>query len=247
MAITPNNEDEVQLFNERVPIDPSKSDKPAVRALADLPGASEVEALGITEMLVELMRKVDDVGERQSEQGQHIEKLYQRAAERDAAVAAYERNQEEFLDKIKARSERYEVSPSEQARMKARAMKEAGELSNIKRVQTRLTAIAYKEQLKQEPTETIISTGIPELIGQPGGQPPKYVVRPESIRVNGIEYWLPVSKPIEVPKSIAELFRQRQRSNEENAERKKALSNWQELPNLKNTLGDIDARYADAP
>lgn len=246
MTATPRNEDEVELFNARVPVDVSKSDKPAIRALADLPGATDVEALGIAQQLTLMMRKIDDIGESQSANGQAIAILTQRAVERDAAVAAFEQDKQNFLDKVKEQSLRHEVSPAEKERMKAAALIEAGEIASFKRTETRLNSIKFKQKLDAEPKEMITSMGILELIGQPGGQPPQPVIQPEVIRVNGATYWLPPNKPFEVPKTIADLWRQRQRSNEENEERKALLTTEggsKEHHVIMQGWADIDNRY----
>jgi len=243
-----HDEDELEVLGGGAPLDPSKDDRLAVQALANLPNASEAEAMNIGLALEQLIRGMNSIQVEQNSQRDQIAKLHQAAAARDASMKKFVDDQQKFLDDVKSGSEALEMSPAEKEKLHAQQNIKLGETIQAVMVEGKLRGVSLKAQLDAEPKETITVAGQVQMIRPPGEAAPRAVIYPEVLSIGTLRYTLQPGVPTEVPRSIAQLYRTTQRDKEQSEDQRQVLDGANtEASVVKRKWQEIDAKYSKHP
>lgn len=226
------------------PIDPAKSDSPAIRALADPNFATlpDSQTLDISLQLQKIIRGQDSLMEKYGESSKEIAAIRAQLAKVEREQAKFEADREAWYQEMRDKAEH--SRPSSQAerdkiRMEAsmrvqRAFQEASaEIATDK--------IKFEQFLAQQPKEMITSPGRAEMVNE-NGQPQMRIL-PEVISIKNKTWVLQPNVPIEVPKLVADRWRQIQRQNEELSQRQRALADTPEQTVLAQRMASINKAF----
>lgn len=197
---------------------------PAVAALLsdDFVTASEVEALDVKLALQQLIRGQSALLNNMDTMSGEVSRLRQRMTAYEAAASAYEQDRKKFVEEIESRSELLLKREEERNAIRAKAVNDVSEMVAVKKANAKMDAMEMKRRLLAEPTETVLVTGnwVNVSVGQGRSQMKLY---PEYINIHGVQFKLEPGQHT-VPRSVAEIIRQRQANAAEQAERKEAIS-----------------------
>lgn len=211
-----------------------------MRALmAQLPNASEAEALEIMLKLQEIIRGPAALTQN-PEMGEQVAKMRQAAAERDRMAKRFESDQAGFIEEVFQRAEKIKPTGERADRIKA----EAAKLTKSLMADARRSDSAMKRRLDylidHGPKETITVLPKVETVQQGDSIVTKTV--PEVIRLRHRAFALPAGT-YEVPKIVAEAYRNILRSRQETEARKAILSSGKRDSEVFQQISRIDQEY----
>lgn len=224
---------EKELMNR--PINPGD---PLVKALLnDLATASNSEALDIALKIQQFIRGDASLLSR-PESGPQISKLKEKAHNMDKAEEAYNRDKERFMEEV--------INSAPKLTEAQRAKKIAEGKAIFEQARTMASAVQatkklrFREKLTKEPKETISVAGIERTVKM--GNSSHKVIEPEVIQIMDMQW---VLKPgiHEVPRTVAELYRQRKQTQMENMQRESALREYKEMSTLQKQLDAIGSSF----
>lgn len=174
----------------------------------------------------------------QKAQSEEIAKIRARMDAIDKASEKWENDRQRFLDDINAQADKIRGNQVTQDRAKAEAVQQLkAEMANQKLnliTERRL----FDEFLERQPTETIVSPGVLITINENGAQVAKLL--PEEVRIKHRVFLLPPGVPMDLPKPVAEIIRDRRRLEKSTKARQEALAKNLELGELDKVMKKID-------
>lgn len=231
---------EETILNSLVRVDGAGED-PAVRALQQMPEASNSEGLEIALALQKLIRGQDSLLENDTRFSTELSRLRERMDAMDRQAEKWEADRQQFVEDMVRKADKLRLSEEGQERVRAQAGIDLAEATRQARVSMAMDRKAFDEFLAKEPLVGVVSPGKVITVNE-GGQPSARLM-PEEVRVKHRVFVFPPGRLVEVPKSVSEILASRHRSEEETAERQAALSNNMESGKLEQKMKEIDAKY----
>lgn len=167
-------------------------------------------------------------------------KMKEEAAKRDAAAAAFEADQQGFIDGLFNRGERIKKTGTEAQRIRENSSNAMAIAVQNARITQKHRRAKLEEFIKNSPTETIVVTGVNTLLG--GSRHGQWAVLPEEIKIGHLTWTLSPGQH-EVPRPVAEEFRRRQKEKMEGMERKRVLSAMGEDRAVAQGWANINKKY----
>lgn len=203
-----------EILNKPVRLD-GKGEDPIVQALLSdkFVEGTNTEAFDIAAGMQQLLRGMSVLDTKMNQQYQEIRA---RMDAMDKAAEEWETNREKFIEDVLSRA----GSPTDKdvvAGMSAYTTALAS--AKAEAVNDRLT---FAHKVSQMPKETITSPGEVVMAVEGGATVAKII--PEVIRIKNLSWTLAPGVPTEVPKVVAEVFRQRRASEQEDKARRELLS-----------------------
>jgi len=202
--------------------------------------ATELEAVDLALQLQKVARGKASLLENPG-LGDVVSKMREEAANRDRAAAAFEANQQGFIEGMFNKGERIKRTGAEVERIKAKASNDMSVNIQQARINQGLKRKKLEYDIKVAPTEKIYVHGVNTLLG--GSRSGQWELWPEEIRIGHLVWYLEQGEH-EVPKPVAEAYRQKLKSREEGAARKKALSRFSEDGVLTREWDTINKKYS---
>jgi len=208
--------------------------------LRKMPEATELESLQLMFQLQKVTRGPASIIE-SPELSDLKHKMLEEAAKRDRAAAAFEADQQGFIEGLFNKGERIKRTGAEAEKIKAKASTTIAAQVQNARINQGLKRKKLEYDMKIAPTEKIFVRGVNTLLG--GARSGQWEVWPEEIRIGHLVWYLEAGEH-EVPRPVAEAYRQKLKSREEGAARKKALSRFQEDGALTREWDAINKKYS---
>lgn len=189
-----------------------------------------------------LLTQMQQRDQRSVELRDQLNKALERLEKLERASASWAKDREKWVEFTKEQSAGVPDEVRKEAQAKAR--QELGEAVKVTKARVAHNARSVREYLAQFPTETIVSPGkyvLTTVRGQPS-----YKLMPERVGYKGIQFSIPIGRPFECPKPIADILRSRRQTEQETEERKKILSYSDGLGSDKKIAKEwaaIDERY----
>lgn len=214
---------------------------PSVREILNkIPDATELESLQLMFQLQKVARGDASIIE-SPELADLKHKMLEEAAKRDRAAAAFEADREGFIEDLFNKGERIKKTGVQAEKIKAKAANTMATQVQNARINQGLKRKKLEYDIKIAPTEKIFVHGVNTLLG--GSRSGQWEVWPEEVRIGHLVWYLDAGEH-EVPKPVAEAYRQKIKSREEGAARKKALSKFSEGGVLTSEWNAINKRYS---
>lgn len=231
-----NRENEV--LNSQVRLDGIGEDGP-VADLARLPEMSNVDAAKVALQLQQLIRGENSIlGQQQTEL---MNRLMEKMEAMDRMAAKWESDRLRYVEEMTAMADRLRKSEDAQEKARAQAGIDLARATQEARASMALDKRAYDEFLAKEPKVTVVSPGVIMTVTENGS--PTAKLMPEEIRVKHRRFVLQPGIPIDLPKSIADVYNSRVRSRAETREREEVLKMNLESGKLEERMREIDAKY----
>lgn len=214
---------------------------PSVREILNkIPDATELESLQLMFQLQKVARGDAAIVD-SPELADLKHKMLEEAAKRDRAAAAFEADQQGFMEDLFNKGERIKRTGAEAEKIKAQASNTIATQVQAARINQGLKRKKLEYDISIAPTEKIFVHGINTLLG--GSRSGQWEVWPEEIRIGHLAWRLATGEH-EVPKPVAEAYRQKLKAREEGAARKKALSRFSEDGALTKEWDKINKQYS---
>lgn len=210
---------------------------PAVKAVLsdDFVQGTNLEATEIAVALQQILRG-------QQAQGLELAKINQRMNRMDEEALARDKEQKKYIENVLNKAERLKATGAEKDKIMADGIALAQNEFTKARAKIASNALAFEEELKNMPTETVVSPGELVTVMENGQQVSK--IMDEVIRIKHKTWVLPPGQAVQVPKIVADRLRQIRRGQEEQRLRKQALSENLEAEKLAKKWREIDGRYS---
>lgn len=208
------------------PIGPKGTNDPVVEALIadDFVSKKDSETLDIALQLQQLIGGVNSlVAGQQSDRenfGRAIEALRARIEAAEETQRKFEENREKWYEEVMARAP-ITNDPLKKEKLQMKGAELIQKAYADARAQSAVAKVEFERQLKSGPREVIMSPGVVEMI-QVNDQPQMKVFA-EVISLKGHKWILQPGVPTEVPKIVAERYRQMQQGKEEAQRRSDAM------------------------
>ena len=240
-----NISEQMERLESKVRLDGVGED-PAVKALVDgtFTNATETEALNISLMLQQIVRGQTSILSNQDKQAQELSRLREKMDKYDQDAEKWERNREKFIDEVNKKAEEFRIDdPDKKAHLIAVEAQRVQHTIAATRVENTLNAVKFNAFLEAQPKEIIVSPGVSATIMDNGVQ--RSVMATEVIKIKHTKWVLQPGVPTEVPKVVADEFRQRQKSRQEIYERKALLNASAPKDNMvvAQKWGEINRKY----
>lgn len=228
---------EAEMLNSQVRMDGVGEDQVVKDLLSDkFVTGTDTEVGPIALALAELL-----TGMKASQAQQDA--IMKRLDKYERAQVAWEKDKKKFLEDIDKRSASLIVTnPLEKEKMMAQWAVAAKEAQELAAAQNAANRIKFDQILETEPKETIISSGIMETHRE-GNELVPYLV-PEVIAIKHRKWVLPPNERIDVPHTVAVVFRERQRQREALKERQNLMRDGKtEAGVVANEWNKINEKY----
>lgn len=214
---------------------------PAIQALQNFGEKSNVEAFDIALQLQQIIRGQNSMLANYEKMSDQIAKMRQRMAAMDEQAAKWETDRQRWLEEVTARADR--VRLTEEGQEKARAQAGIDLAAETQKARARITVdrAEYDAWLKTQPFETVVSPGKVIMVSEGGQQTAKLIA--EEVRVKHRIWQFPPGVPKDVPAPIAQILRDRRRSEAETQERMDAMKRNMESSLLEQKMKEIDNKY----
>ena len=219
-----NTSEQIERLESQVRLDGVGED-PAVKALVDgtFEKASNVEAFDIAAMLQQIVRGQNSILSNQKQQGQELARLKAKMAKMDEDAEKWEKNKEKFIDEVNKKAEAFCIDdPQKKAQLIAQEAQKIQNAIAATRVENSLNAVKFNTFIESQPKEIIVSPGVPTVVNDNGVQ--RSIMANEVIKIKHKQWVLQPGVPTEVPKIVADEYRQRQKARQELYERKALLN-----------------------
>lgn len=223
---------ESEALNAQVNLSGAGED-PAIKALLSDEFATmpNTEAVNVALMLQQIVRGQNAILENQTIMGDELSKLKSRMDSMDKDSLRWEEDRQKFLTEAAENAERLRIKdPDELERFQA---KQANYIQNeIQSAVANSTVdkLRFDSLLASQPKEMITSPGRMVMKNVRGVQ--QATMEPETIRIRHRVWVLPPNMPVEVPKLVADEYRQRIKDRNESAQRKSILNADAPLDNV---------------
>lgn len=224
------------------PPDPSNK---AVEALLspEFEQMSNLDVSQIALLLQELVRGQNSLLARYEDTSVQIAKLRERQDQADQEIAARLEANQKFVEEVMDRAESIKRTGEAHDKLIAQGVAEYQKAVTKARATRAANDLAFKEKLMKEEKVTIISPGQLITTMEHGQQVSKIV--PEEVHIKNIHMAIPVGRPVEVPRTIANYLEERRKSKEETARRQEILSKHMEASKLAEEWGKIGGSKTD--
>ncbi len=239
---------EAEVLHAKVRMD-GRGEDPVVKAMLsdEFLTMPDSEAGKIALMLQELVRGQHSLLANQDTMSDRIAKLEEQWTAYDQHAKEWEADKERFFEERWSKAQRtLEVSPAQQEVMRAKAATDLQQAISAARVRNSVSQLQFAADLANMPKETVVSPGVWENRAVQGRAVPTLI--PEIVRIKDRVWVLKPNEPTVVPKIVADILRQRRKSEQEIEERKSAFRMRDDgsIPSqieLARKLGDINKRY----
>lgn len=208
------------------PIGPKGTNDPVVEALIadDFKDKKDSETLDIALQLQQLLGGVNSLVAGQQADRENfsraIEALRARIEAAEETQRRFEENRDKWYEEVMARAP-ITNDPLKKEKLQMKGAELIQKAYADARAQSAAEKVRFEQMISTGPKEVIISPGVLEMI-QVNDQPQMKVFA-EVISLKGHKWILQPGVPTEVPKIVAEHWRQRQRGNEEAQRRADAM------------------------
>jgi uncharacterized protein YfcZ (UPF0381/DUF406 family) len=219
----------------------------AVKALLSdkFTAGTNAEALDIALDLQEIMRGqnsiLSQVNSNNSRVTDELQRLHARMAEYDTKAEQFEADRAKFLAEVDKLADKVRVSGEEKDKLVAKGAIQFQEALASARANAVVSRLKFEDELVHMRTETVVSPGTVEVVSVSGQPTPK--IFPEAVHIKHKVWVLPPGRPVEVPFIVAEVLRQRRQMEEEQSERKAALSAQSQDTVLAQKWDTINRKY----
>lgn len=219
---------------------------PAVRAMLSetFTEGTNTEALDIALAMQQLLKGQASLLENDRKFSEELQHMRAKMAKIDEDAQRFEQDRERWLNEIQAAADKMRVSEEQVEKLKAVAANDLAAKIQAAKASVSLDRQAFDDALAHEPKETITSPGIVEIVMQNGA--PVAQLFNEEIRIKHRRWVLRPGVPVEVPHSVAEMYRNRKRSEQETAERQKAMMANMESSKLAERMKEIDNQFGSS-
>ena len=240
-----NTSEQVERLESKIRLDGVGEDS-AVKALVDgtYETASNMEALNIQLMLQQIVRGQTSILSNQDAQARELARLREKMDRYDQAEQAWETDRASFLAKVDERAESLRIqSEDAKAQLIAREAQNIQKAIASKRVETTLNNAKFDYILANQEKEVIVAMGVPTTVNDNGVH--RQIMAAEEIKIKHRKWVLQPGVPTEVPKLVADEFRQRQKARQEIYERKALLNASTPKDNMvvAQKWGEINRKY----
>lgn len=219
-----NTSEQIERLESPVRMDGVGED-PAVKALVDgtFENASNMGALDIALMLQQIVRGQTSILSNQDRQAAELARLREKMDRYDQDAEKWEKDKEKFIDEVNKKAEAFRIDdPNKKAQLIAQEAQKIQKAISANRAENSVNNLQFEAFLSTQPKETIVSPGVPTTINDNGVQ--RSIMAAEEIKIKHKKWLLQPGVPTEVPKVVADEFRQRQKSRQEIYERKALLN-----------------------
>jgi hypothetical protein len=202
-----------------------QGEDPVVQALVSKEFGSmpNSEALQIALQLQAILSGQQSLLANQDKYAQELARLQQRMDARDQADAKWEQDRKSFIEDVLSKAEGLRPpTPEGRDRLQAKGAEQVQQAMAQARVDAANRRLMFANEIANGPKETIISAGELEMSSQNGQ--PVMVQFEEQIKIMDRTWSLPIGVPTVVPKVVADVWRQKQRTREELRRRGQAIS-----------------------
>ncbi len=241
---------EQERLNSPVRLDLEGED-PAVKALKQLPEASNLDALEIALALQQLIRGNASILENQKEQADELNRLKAEMAKMDESARRWETDRQAWLDEVNRKADAIRPSEAEKEKIEARESTRIQKAVDKARAEFVVEKQMFDQKLAAEEKVTVTSPG-EFLLARVGGGPPQPRLYPEVIKIKHREWILQPGVPTEVPKTVAEFMRLKRKQQQELAARQDALSpdprigKYKEYDLVDQRMREIDKQFGSS-
>jgi hypothetical protein len=240
-----NVSEQIERLESQVRLDGVGEDA-AVKALVDgtFETATNTEAFDIAIALQQLVRGQNSILSNQDRQAQELSKLRERMDRYDQDAEKWEKDKEKFIDEVNKRAEEFRIDdPNKKAQLIAQEAQRIQKAISATRAENTVGMLQFETFLASQPKETIVSPGVPTTINDNGVQ--RSIMAAEVLKIKHKKWVLQPGVPTEVPKVVADEFRQRQKSRQESYERKALLNATVPKDNMlvAQKWGEISKKY----
>jgi hypothetical protein len=219
-----NVSEQIERLESQVRMDGVGED-PAVKALVDgtFEKASNLNALDISLMLQQIVRGQTSILHNQDQQAQELAKLREKMDRYDKDAEKWEKDKEKFIDEVNKRAEEFRIDdPNKKAQLIAQEAQRIQKAISATRAENSVSALQFESFLASQPKEIVVSPGVPTTVNDNGVQ--RSIMVADEIKIKHRKWILQPGVPTEVPKLVADEFRQRQKARQELYERKALLN-----------------------
>ena len=219
-----NVSEQIERLESQVRLDGVGED-PAVKALVDgtFEKSSDLGALEIALMLQQIVRGQTSILHNQDQQALELARLREKMDKYDQDAEKWEKNKEKFIDEVNKRAEEFRIDdPNKKAQLIAQEAQKIQKAISANRAENSVNNLQFDAFLVSQPKEIVVSPGVPTTVNDNGVQ--RAIMAAEEIKIKHRKWVLMPGVPTEVPKIVADEFRQRQKSRQENYERKALLN-----------------------
>lgn len=236
---------EREILTKKVRTD-GEGEDPAVRAMLSnqFTEGTNAEALDIALAMQQLLKGNAALLENDRKFADELNALKAKMAKIDDDAARWEHDRERWLNEIMDRAEKLRVRESELDKIQAEAAVDMANKIQEAKAHVVINQQMFDEALSKEPKETITSPGVVEIVMENGS--PVAKLFNEEIRIKHRRWILRPGVPTELPKSVAEMYRNKKRSEQETAERQKAMMANMESGKLAQKMKDIDTKFGSS-
>jgi hypothetical protein len=219
-----NVSEQIERLESQVRMDGVGED-PAVKALVDgtFEKASNLNALDISLMLQQIVRGQTSILHNQDQQAQELAKLREKMDRYDKDAEKWEKDKEKFIDEVNKRAEEFRIDdPNKKAQLIAQEAQRIQKAISATRAENSVSALQFESFLASQPKEIVVSPGVPTTVNDNGVQ--RSIMVADEIKIKHRKWILQPGVPTEVPKLVADEFRQRQKARQELYERTALLN-----------------------
>lgn len=195
----------------------------------DFAAKSDLEALDVTKALAELIRG-------QKFMTEEVQKMRERMDIYDRAAQAFNEDRENFIKEVLQRAEKLKDPSGKTTAMGALELEKKIQEAKAGQVTARLK---FEQDLANMPKVTVTGTGVPETMARTG----QIVIMPEVIRIRHKQWVLQPGIPTEVPKIVADRYRQILTGRQEMLERQALLQANLKDTELQRRMMELNEKY----
>jgi hypothetical protein len=219
------------------PINPNgEGETQAVKVLLspEFEQMSNLDATSVALMLQEIIRGQNSLLARIEDTNIEVAKLREHQANVDKQIAETLQRERNEIEDVLDQASKLKLTGEAKDRVVAKGAKMYTEALVSARARSASDKLRFEEQLKNMPKENVLSPG--SWIQTREGM--KLI--PEEVRIKHKIWLLPPGVPIEVPKAVADVLRDRRKSQLETAKRKELLGKQVEQTKMAEEWAKID-------
>lgn len=214
----------------------------AVKALLspEFETMSNLEASSIALLLQDIIRGQNSLLARVEHTGIEIAKLREHQAGVDEKIASMVANSRKEIEDVLSKSSKLKASGSKKDKIVATGAQLYSKAIQDARANKASSKLQFEEQLRRMPKETIVSPGA--WIQTREGM--KLI--PEEVRIKHKVWYLIPGVPLDVPKAVADVLRDRRKSQFETAQRKEILGKQMEQNKMVQAWNNVNGSKTES-
>lgn len=225
------------------PVDPTgEGESEAVKALLspEFEQMSNLNASDIALMLQQIIRGQNSLLARIDQTGIEVAKLKEHQANVDKRIFEAIEREKKGIEEVLDRASKLKATGSERDKIIAKGAQLYTQAVQSARASKATEKLKFEEQIRRMPLEMVISPGI--WINTREGM--KLIA--EEVRIKHKIWALPPGVPVDVPKCVADVLRDRRKSQLETAKRKEVLAKQSEQSKLAQEWSKIEGSKTQA-